>query len=75
MNAVHQNGDLQFKWYLLALEIEDNVATILLKEIVDLYVSIQGFAFASGCIEFYKQAQKKTLQKKKAFRKEIRSAE
>ena len=30
VNAIHQNGDLQFQWYLLASEIEDNVATIVL---------------------------------------------
>ena len=38
---------------------------------VDLYVTIRGFAFAETCLEMYKQAKETTISKKKALRKEI----
>ena len=70
--AITENEDLLFKWSLLSSEMNDSVASILFKKIIDLYIAIRGFAFASGCVEFYKQAQNKTFQKKKALRKEVK---
>ena len=59
-----QNEDLLFQWAILTAEIENEVLTAVLKQLVDLYVTIRGFVFASSCLEFYKQFLKKTLQKK-----------
>ena len=38
---------------------------------VELYVTITGFSFATSCVELYKQSTKKTLQKGKGIRKEV----
>lgn len=66
-----QSNDLQFEWCLIASEADEETATIVLQKIVDLYVTIRGFAFAKSCLEQYKQAQKKTLQKKLALHSEL----
>ena len=67
------DGDILFQWCLLtsASAIEREAATALLKHILRLYVTLRGFAFATSCLEMYKQATKKNLQKKKALRREL----
>ena len=34
-------------------------------------VTVRGFAFAKSCLELYKQARKKTLQKRRALHSEL----
>ena len=62
---IHENGDVQFKWSLLSSEMESHVADVITGKIIDTYVTIRGFAFASDCIEMFKQHQKINLQKRK----------
>ena len=52
-------------------EMDNDVTSAVLKQIVKLYVTIRGFVFTTSCLELYKQAHKKTLQKKKALRREL----
>ena len=40
---------------------------LLLKYLIELYVTVRGFAFASSCLELYKQSQKTILSKQKAL--------
>ena len=56
-NAINSSEDIQFKWWLLSAEIEDNVASVIFNTLVDIYVDIRGFAFVSGCIEMYKNCK------------------
>ena len=42
-----------------------------MKMVVDLYVTIRGFAFANAWVEQYKAATKTNLQKSKGLRKKI----
>ena len=65
------NGDVLFQWCLLTACIPDSAASLLLKKIVELYVTVRGFAFASSCVEMYKQQTKQPLQRKTALRKKI----
>ena len=44
---------------------------LLLKYMVELYVTLRGFAFASSCLEMYKQSQKTTITKQKALQKKL----
>lgn len=69
INSIFQNEDMLFQWSILTADIDNDVASAVLKEIVDLYVTVRGFAFTTSCLEMYKQALKKTLQKKKALRR------
>ena len=65
------NGDALFQWCLLTAHIPDSAASLLLKKIIELYVTVCGFAFASSCVEMYKQQTKLSLQRKTALRKTI----
>lgn len=64
--AVLSSNDVLFHWCLIAAS-SDDVAALVLHGIVDLYVTVGGFAFASSCLELYKQAHQKTLQKKEGI--------
>ena len=64
IESIVQKEDLLFQWAILVAEIENEVLTAVLKQLVNLYVMIREFAFASSCLELYKQFLKKTLQKK-----------
>ena len=65
--SVLQNEDLLFEWCLISFEADNDIATDVLRHIVELYTTIRGFAFVKSCIEMYKQAHQKTLQKKRAL--------
>ena len=52
-------------------DIEDDKTTILLKMIMELFVTIRGFSFAKSFMELYKQSAKKSTQKSKALRRKI----
>jgi hypothetical protein len=71
VNAVLNNEDVLFCWCLLAAGTDDANVQMLLKMIIELYVTIRGFSFATSCVELYKQSIKKTLQKGKGIRKEL----
>ena len=71
IDAVLSNEDLLFQWSLLTATLGDEVGNIILKKLADLYITIRGFAFASSCLELYKQQHKKRTQKSKALRKKL----
>lgn len=70
-----KNEDLLFQWCFCATDLAQDTAMVLLKQMVELYVTVRGFAFASSCLELYKQASKKQLSKKKALRSELNTVE
>ena len=43
--------NIQFHWCLISTDIEDDKATILLKMIIELYVTIRGFSFVVSFME------------------------
>ena len=57
VDILHDNADLMFQWSILSAEIEDSKGMAVLKAIIKLYTSIRGHAFASSCLELYKQHQ------------------
>ena len=66
-----QNEELLVQWcFVVGTPVNDS-SSVLLQKIAELYLTVRGFAFATSCLELYKQAHKKTLQKKKALRKEL----
>ncbi len=75
VEALLKNEDLLFQWCFCATFLAQDTATVLLKQVVELYITVRGFAFASSCLEMYKQASKKTLSKKKALRSELNTLE
>ena len=65
------NEDIQFYWYIICCDIEEEVATELLKSITELWTTIHGFSFAKSYMEIYKQKTSKSLQRSKALRKNL----
>ena len=50
--------------------IDEAVSVELLQKIVNLYITVRLFSFASSCVETCKQLYKKTFQKGRGMRKE-----
>ena len=72
-NHIMESDNVLFWWRVLVPECEASAAvgSVTLKKIVDLYVTIRGFAFTSSCLEIYKQSKRKALQRSKGIRKEL----
>ena len=45
----------------------------MLRQMVNLYVTIRGFAFAETCLEMYNEAKEMNISKKKVLWKEVAS--
>ena len=45
--------------------MDNETGMLLLKYLIELYITVQGFAFASSCLELYKQSRKTNLSKQK----------
>lgn len=71
VNAISDSEDIQFQWCITTAMATDDSTLELLKMIVELYLTIHGFAFAKSCLELYKQATKKATSKSKGIRKEL----
>ena len=71
VKAIMADEDVLFEWCTLAADAEDVYANDLLQRIVELYVTVRGYAYATSCVETYKRLQKQTLQKGKGIRKEL----
>lgn len=65
------NEDVLFQWCMLSVELDDKIAIQLRDMIIELYVTVRGYAFANSCMELYKQSKKKTTPKSKGTRSKI----
>ena len=71
IEKVATNADVLHLWSFCVPDADKCVSHTLSRKVVELYVNIQDFAFASSCVALYKQANKKTLSKSKALRTEL----
>ena len=69
--AMVQNDNVQFLWSIICNEWDEEVGNILLEMIVNEWVTIRGFSYASAWIEKFKQATKVTIEKSKGLRKQL----
>lgn len=70
VNMLLKSEDVLFQWCILMCDT-DGDATPLLQMIVELFVTIRGFSFTISCLELYKKAERKALQRSKGLRNEI----
>ena len=70
-DSLLKSNDLLFQWSLIAAGSDDDVASIVLFEIFKLYITLRGYAFTKSCMEQYKQAKRKTIQKSRALRSNL----
>ena len=63
-----ENEDLLFQWCFCTSDLPNEFHITLLKLIIELFMTVHGHAYASSCLELYKERNKETLSKKKALR-------
>ena len=71
IKAICLDDNVLFYWELLSGMWEVDERDALFKMIIELWVTIRGFAYASGWLEHYKQTIKTSLQKSKGVRKKL----
>jgi len=59
--------DIAFHWSILTIEVEVAEGTVLLRIIVDLFITIIGFYFSKSLLEMYKQEAMRGTQKSKSL--------
>ena len=69
MESIATDKDVLFYWSIISAEEKEE--QILLRMLIEMWVSVRGFSFAKSMLEMYKQAQKKTVQKSKGVRKQL----
>ncbi len=73
--AILANEDVLFQWSLLSAAVDDDPGKVILQMLAKLYITVRGFAFATSCLELYKQRHKKKTQKSKGLRKKLVATE
>ena len=68
---VIEDSDVQFWWALVSSELDDDLAQVLLFDMVKLWIT---FAYTSSIVDQYKQCKKATLQRKRALRKDLKAS-
>ena len=71
IKSIVENEEVLFEWCMISSNANEPESNELLHMIVELYVTIRGFSFASSIVEMYKKRSKKVLQKGKGLRKEL----
>ena len=73
VTTVQEDEDVLFYWSLVSSNWVEEATQSLFSLIVQHWITIRGFSFASSFVEEYKKAQKKTLEKSKGIRKKLLS--
>ena len=74
IKSVMQSEEVEFYWLIAQADFDvgdEETYQLLLHKIVELYVTVWGFSYASNQMERYKQAMAKGTQKAKALRREL----
>ena len=74
LEGLFSSEDVQFYWLIVGAKFDKDdkdVHSKLLKIIIELFVTIRGFSYASGWMEIFKQDNKKGTQKSKSLHKRI----
>ena len=69
-----KSENVLFYWCIATADFEVDDVEVheqLLKMIIELFLTIRGFSYASAWMEHYKQALKKSTQRSKSLRKEL----
>ena len=71
--SVLLNDNVQFYWIMLSTDIQDEqIGQNLLREIIELWLTIRGFAVACEWMEMYKRCASKATKKSKPLRKSLK---
>ena len=60
------------KFYFIGVFcLQHDIGKMILQRLIELYITVRGFGFASSCLEMYKQHHHKKTQKSKSLRKTL----
>ena len=68
---LQSNVDIEYYWELVSENWGEKESSTLLSLIIDHWITVRGFAYASTWMEMYKNATKKKVQKSKGIRKTL----
>lgn len=68
---IKQSEDILFLWSIIMVDWNEDISNTVLDLIVNMWITIRGFAQANAWMELYKKAQKKSTQKTKGLRKQL----
>ena len=72
-HSIMMNEEILFHWEMVCANWEEEESRALFAMVVNLWVTMRGFAFASSWMELYKQTSKKSTQKSKGLRRKLQS--
>ena len=73
VESILENEDMLFYWSLVSVDWEEEESKVLLKKIVEHWVTLRGFSFTGAFLEMYKRNNKKSVQKSKGLRKKLQT--
>lgn len=68
---IEENDEVQFWWSVVSPDMNSIVAERIMGALIDKYVTIRSFSFASSIMEIYKVETKQGLQKAKRLRHSV----
>ncbi len=71
LKLIEESEAVKCSWRGISAEWDSDESQILFTMIVNLWVTMRGFAYASGWMERWKQEAKKSVQKSQALRKKL----
>lgn len=72
ISAIASDQHVEFLWTLLSIDIDNDENSVeLLKEIIELWITIRGFSMTSAWLEHYKRVKEKATKRKKGLRKTL----
>ena len=71
IGVIEGDEDVKLRWAEVSDEWEPEESQILFAKIVNLWVTMRGFSYASEWMEKWKQETKKSVQKSQALRKTL----
>ncbi len=74
IREVSSDESVKSHWNVISTEWGTEESKVLFRMIVDLWVTMRGFSYASTWMEHHKIETKKTVQKSKGLRKNLNSS-
>ena len=69
VEKVIEETDIQFYWSLITQDLSVTEEVELLRELIQLWITIREFSFASSWLELYKEATKSNVKKSTGLHK------
>ena len=72
IEEIISDDDIQFCWSMISVDLDNHVVDQLLRQTVQLWVTIRGFSSAGVFLEHYKQVTERSTKKSTSLRKGLK---